>query len=297
MLRRFIEDHFGIVLIISCFLGLFTPGLNRLPNQSVVIALALLMFVSCYKLQEGGLRTIRWRKIFIFYVLRYILLPIALWFLAHEIIPYYAMGIFLLSMVPAGVASPAFANIYGGSVAPAFAIVILSQLLTPFLIPLQFAWMGGVMVSPSPLALFITMVWCIFLPTLIFLFVKRHSPTASYIYSQNKLFSVLLVAFVIAMALAKQRDVILGNLPGLAVPLIITFACFSIYITFGWFIFPNLPRSQRITFGVCSSFNNAALGVSLALLHFPAPVILFVAISEIAWALLPMMFKVWLRYL
>lgn len=295
-MRRFVEHHFTSVLILSCFVGLFLPGLPALPSHTVIIALALLMFISCYRLRDSGLSAISWPSILRFYALRYVVLPVVLWFLMRALAPHYATAVFLLALVPAGVASPAFAAIFGGAVAPAFAIVILSQLAVPFLIPLQFSWESSVTVAPSPLALFITMVWCIFVPMLIWAPLRHHKPVADYFHAQGKFFSILLVAFIIAMAIAKQRDIILGNLAGLALPLMIALSCFFIFIAFGWLLGHGRPRNERIAYATCSSFNNAALGVSLALLHFGPEVILFTAVSEIGWSLLPLMLRLFLRF-
>lgn len=294
MIKHFIETHFGLVLLLACGIGLVFPPLASIPNSSVVIALAILMLVSCYRLRDGGFATIRWRDIALFYSARYIALPVALWAITHALAPSYAMGVFLLSLLPAGVASPAFSSLFGGKVAPAFAIVIVSQLLTPLLIPLQFAWLGGMSAAPEPKALFTTMVWCIFVPMGVYALVRNHKRSSDYIYEQNKMWSVLLVGFVIAMAMAKQREVIISG-QGLVGALVVTMLCFMTYIAFAWFITHKRPRDERITYAACSSFNNAALGVSLALLHFPPPVVLFVAVSEIGWSLLPFMFRFFLR--
>jgi len=296
-MRHFIESHFGIVLILACFGGLVIPGLDRLPNVWVVIALSTMMFVSCYKLRDGGLDAIRWRDVLLFYVLRFVVLPVLLWWLAGIFAPSYATSVFLLSVLPAGVASPAFVNIYGGTVAISFAVVVLSQLLTPFLIPLQFSWMSGVAVTPSLTALFFTMVWGIFVPMAAYALLKKHRRMGDYFYRQNKFFSILLVAFIIALALAKQRDVIFTSGWELLITLAIAFLCFACYIVFGWLCVLHRPRIERITYSVCSGFNNAALGLSLALLHFTPDVILFMAISEVAWAMLPIMFRGWLRWI
>ena len=293
-MKRFIETHFNLVLLLSCAVGLFLPGLASLPNVTVVIALAMLMFISCYRLRDGGFASLRWKDILLFYALRYAVLPGVLFAVANAVVPDYAVGVFLLTTLPAGVASPAFASLYGGAVAPAFAVVIISQLLTPFLIPLQFALLGGVAAAPSPSALFVTMVWCIFLPMLVYAFARRHRRSAAFIHAQNKVWSVLLVAFVIAMAIAKQREIILSG-HGVLASLAITLLCFITYIAFGWFLPRRRPREERITYACCSSFNNAALGVSLALLHFSPQVILFVAISEIGWATLPVLLSGFLR--
>ena len=224
-----------------------------------------------------------------------------LWFIAQQVVPNYAIGVFLLAVLPAGVSSPAIAHIYGGIVAPGFAIVILSQLATPFLIPLQFALVGHLdmshrlQVMPSPLDLFMTMVWCIFVPIMAYWFLRKKEKLATYILAQNKLFSMLLVAFVIAMAIAKQREILLSHIGDMALSLVVAVMCFVSFMVAAWAYAQRLSRPERITYAACSVFNNAALGVSLALLHFLPPIILFVAVSEIAWSLLPLLFGFFLR--
>jgi predicted Na+-dependent transporter len=285
------------VLILACVGGLTIPGMPAIPNESSMITLAALMFVSCYKLQEGGFTSIRWRDIGLFYSVRYIVVPPLLWALASATVPDYATAVFLLSVLPAAVSSPAFSAIYGGAVPPAFAIVLLSQLLTPLLIPLQFMLIGSEHVTPSPAHLFGTLVWCILVPMALYALVRKHRSSAAYFYREGKLLSILLIAFIIALAVAKQREVILANPAGVIAPLLISLTCYALYLVIGWWLAARRPRPERITFAACSSFNNAALGVSLALMHFPPAVILFVAASEIGWALLPMLFKNALRFL
>ncbi len=300
-IKHYIETHFGVVLMAGCALGLVVPGMQHLPNSTAVLVLALLMFVSCYRFGEGGVAAIRWVHVLGYWALRYGVLPWGLWALARVFVPQYAVGVFLLAVLPAGVSSPAISHIYGGIVAPGFAIVILSQLATPFLIPLQFALLGhvdvggAISVVPSAWDLFMTMVWCIFVPMLVYFCVRGHEGLKEYTLRQNKLFSMLLVAFVIALAIAKQRDILISHVGDMALSLVITVLCFVLFMVAGWWYGRKLPRDERTTYAVCSSFNNAALGVSLALLHFPPEIILFVAVSEIAWAMLPVLFGVFIR--
>lgn len=293
-MKRFIETHFSFVLVLACVAGLIVPGMPDLPNSSAVMALAVLMFVSCYRLRDAKISDLKWRDVATFYLLRYMMLPLILWWVASQIVPTYAVGVFLQSVLPAAVASPAFTVIYGGTVTIAFAVVIASQLLTPALIPLQFVALGGGHVSPSPQQLFITLVLCILLPMALYALVRKHKKSADWFYAQTKLISILLIAFVIALAIAKQRDVILHNLDSLLVALIVNLCCFAAYMLFGWFFAARKNLEERIAFTTCSSFNNAALGVSLALMHFAPEVVLFVAVGEIVWALLPTMMKGWI---
>lgn len=301
-LKHTIESHFGLMLMAGALLGLLMPGLDRLPNDTAVVILALLMFTSCYRLSDGDFSAIRWGQVSGFWFLRYGVLPLVLWGIAKFFVPDLAVGVFLLSVLPAGVSSAAIANIYGGAVAPGFAIVILCQLTTPFLIPAMFALLGYFdpatavgQVVPAPFDLFMTMVWCIFVPMLVYAFVRKQQHLRQVMVAQNKLFSMLLVAFVIAMVIAKQRDVLLSHLPDMAFSLVAASLCFISYMLMGWYYVRRSEREIRVTFAACSMFNNAALGVSLALLHFSPAIVLFVAVSEMAWAMLPILFGFFLR--
>lgn len=292
MIRHFIETHFGIVLLISCVVGLAVPMLAAVPDVSASVALAMLTYASCFKLRDGGFREIRWNNILLFYLVRYVLLPIILLVIAKEFFPAYAAGIFLLALLPTAVSSPAFANMFGGRVPPAFAIVILSTILAPFLIPLQCEWiLSDADIAPSPLPLFRTLAFCVFLPMVFYFATYKHKILSACMYNNVKLISIILVFFVIALVIAKQRDFILGHTAELILPTSLTIICYAVFLAVGWWFASGQARNTRISFATCSGFNNVALGVSVALLHFPQNVILFVAVSEMAWAMLPIMFR------
>jgi len=292
-MRHFIETHFGFVLLLSCVVGLFAPLLASVPDASASVALALLTYASCFKLKDGGFGEIRWGNIVLFYILRYALLPIALLLIVQQISPSYAAGVFLLALLPTAVSSPAFAHMFGGRAAPAFAIVILSTILAPFLIPLQTSfWLADPSITPSPLPLFRTLAFCVFTPMVAYFLTYKNLRLNALMYSNVKLISIILVAFVIALVIAKQRDFILAHTADLPLPVILTLGCYLVFLACGWWFARNQPREVQISITACSGFNNVALGVSVALLHFPQSVILFVAVSEMAWAMMPTMFKV-----
>ena len=284
-MRRLIEDHFTLVLLLSCAVGLCVPQIGRLPDNAAAIVLGLLTFFSCFRLRDGGFSEISWPKIVAFYICRYVALPLVLWFIAKQLIPAHATAIFLMALVPTAVSSPAFVNIFGGHVASAFAIVLLSTLAAPLLIPLQFALIGDGALAPPPVFLFRTLVLCIFIPILCYLVARRHEGFSLSIYKRNKFLAIVLVAFIIALVVSKQREVILGDLWAIIPMILVNLLLFFVFLMVGWYF--SRGRELRITLATCSMFNNVALAVSLALLHFHSDVILFVTASEMAWALLP----------
>jgi len=292
---HFVENHFTFVLLLACVCGLVTPGMSHIPDWTAGFVLGLLTFFSCFKLRDGGFEEIRWQRIVLFYVARYIVLPVLLLWLANSLFPQYAMAVFLLALVPTAVSSPAFVGVFGGHVASAFALVLLSTLAAPILIPLQFAWASDSTVAPAPMFLFKTLVMCVFIPILFYAFARRHHGLSAYVYRRNKFLAIILVFFIIALVVSKQRDLILSDVVAILPMFAINIACFLSFLFVGWFFVNKQAKQQRITFATCSMFNNVALGVSLALLHFPADVILFVAASEMAWATLPAIMNYWLR--
>lgn len=295
-MRNFIETHFGFVLLISCVMGLALPALASVPDASASVALAMLTYASCFKLKDGGFSEIHWRNIFLFYVVRYIILPIILLLITQKIFPAYATGIFLLALLPTAVSSPAFANMFGGRVPPTFAIVILSTALAPFLIPLQCSLiLADASVTPTPLPLFRTLAFCVFVPMILYFTTRKYARLSTVMYDNVKIISIILVAFVIALVIAKQREFIINHTADIIIPILLTIVCYSIFLACGWLFARGQTRDIRISFATCSMFNNVALGVSVALLHFPQNVILFVAVSEIAWAILPIMFRWFLK--
>jgi predicted Na+-dependent transporter len=294
VIRRFIESRFSLVLLLSCAAGLFVPYLDQLPDVSASIALALLTYASCFRLRDGGVGGMHPRALLLFYILRYMLLPLLLFVAAQHAVPGYALGVYLLALVPAAVASPAFSHLFGGSVPPAFVIVVFSTLLAPLMIPLQFALFADADIAPSPLPLFRTLVFCVFLPILLYAATRRLTRWGGVMYENGKLISILLVAFVIALVIAKQRGVILADPSVVFLPLALAVGLNTLFMCFGIVFGRNRPPEEQVMFVTCSGFSNVALEVSLALLHFSPPVVLLVAVSEIAWALLPLMMQGWM---
>lgn len=290
-MRSLIENHFGLLLLLACVAGLVIPGIDRVPDSSASIALAMLTYASCFKLRDGGFSDIRWKEVGQFYLARYVALPLVLFGVALLAVPHYATGIFLLALLPTAVSSPAFAHMFGGRVPPAFAIVIISTLLAPLLIPFMFYMLGEPGITPHPAPLFRTLAFCIFTPMVLYFFTKRFHHWGDVMYVNVKLISIVLVAFVIALVIAKQREAILADVPALILPLFCTVLANAIFMLFGLWLGRKQAGDIQITYATCSCFSNVALGVSLALLHFPPAVIMLVAVSEIAWALLPMMLK------
>jgi BASS family bile acid:Na+ symporter len=293
---KWIESHFGTVLILACVAGLFLPPLAAIPDQGLVLGLALLTFTACFRLSDGGFRGIDWPQALCFLGLRYFILPLMLLGLALFLAPAYAPGILLLALLPAGVSCPALTHLFGGRVALAFALTIPCFLLAPFYIPAMFALTGQAQLHTSPSAMFHTLVVALLLPVAVYALIGRKGRLNAHMRLRDKTYSILLVAAIITIVIAKQRETILAHPIALVQLFALVLPAYALFMFTGWFAPRRATREERIAYMTCSTFNNAALGVSLALLHFSAPVVLLMVAMEFTWALLPIAVKQWLRW-
>lgn len=283
-MRKLIETHLGLVLTVACVLGLLIPHGGRIPDETLILLLATVTFLSCYKIDTPVAAAVNRRSI-LFCIARYAVLPLLLWVPASLLSADYALAVLLIALLPAGASSPALTHLFQGNVTLAFAVTLMSSALSVAVIPLTMAQIGGLHVAVNAQAIFGTLVVCLILPWLFYSGLRRNAPLRRFSERHGRLASILLVALIIFIVIAKQRDVILADPSGLIAPCLVALGC---YLAFGLAGLVNrAPYPDRAAYGVCSLFNNAALGVSLALLYFGPLVTLTAVAAEIIWSLLP----------
>ena len=232
LIRQWVERHFGTTLILSFFLGLFLPGIHHLPAWSALVLLAIVVFLSAFQMQTRELRDLRLSRFLFYYALRFILFPVALLFVARHVLPSYSIGLFLLALVPPGVSSPAFCNLLGGNVALALAVVVISTVIAPFLIPSLFYVFTSSSIALDTRGIFISLVLTVLLPLALHLPLRRNANARKWISTNGSFLSVLLIGGTILLVIAKRRDYIFSHALELFQPLAVAFAAFSLFYVF-----------------------------------------------------------------
>ncbi len=283
-MRVFIERQLGVTFVLACVLALLLPGGEHIPDYAVVFLLAAVTFLSCYKIRATQQRAIL-KQSLLFCLFRYAVLPLLGWGAALFLLPEYALAILLLALLPAALSSPAFANLFGGNVLLAFSITLMSSVLALLLIPLYISFFGHMQVGIDPLPLFRTLLLCIVAPACLYFLLRNRLPVQAFSEKHGGFLSVLLAAAIIFIVVAKQRSHIWQQPADLLCPLLIAMGCYAVFAAAGFSI--RALKADRVSYGVCATFNNAALGVSLALLHFDQKTVLFTVAAELVWALLP----------
>jgi len=290
-----IENHLGIVLTIAIVLGLILPGLDQLPHVTAVVIIASVIFVSCFKINKEEFLSISIRRSLFFYLLRFVLFPLAVYYLSEVIVPEYAIGLFLLSMMPAGIASPAVTGILNGNVTMALSLVVITSLLAPFVVPgLFYITSAGEVTKDHLYKLFVTLSCVIFIPAVLHLPIRQWSKSRGWLVKNNKAISVLLFGLLMSVVVGIQRKQILDKISEdisvLIAPLVVLCVLYVVFYLAVWIVAKPAGQSERLTLSVCSGVNNNALGIALALENFPAAAF-FLVLTVIPWAYGMVVFK------
>ncbi len=130
-IRTIIESHFGIFLLLAFVLGLTVPGVQDTPKNVILFLQAAIILFACSKIKLADFQGFRPKEIAGFYVLRFILLPVAMYFMAAWTVPEYKYALLLLGLMPCGATLPAMMGILGGNPALGLTATTISGLLAP----------------------------------------------------------------------------------------------------------------------------------------------------------------------
>jgi predicted Na+-dependent transporter len=107
-----------------------------------------------------------------------IIIPLFFFFLIKIFDPELAIGILLLTSMPAGVSTPALADIVKGNISLSMSLTIVSQLAAPFTVPLLFMLVVNSSLSINISLLFKDIAILVFLPLICSQLIKRYIPDA-----------------------------------------------------------------------------------------------------------------------
>ncbi|MFA4994358.1 MAG: bile acid:sodium symporter [Bdellovibrionales bacterium] len=283
-ITQFVENNLGLSTVIFCFAGLAFPYGAWIPDETIIATLAILMFLSCFKITEP-LRGVFSVKPVVYCLLRYAVLPVLLWAACREFAPTFALGVLLLALCPAATSAAAFSGIYKGNVALTLAITIISSLASIFLIPATIGALQHQTIAVPALAMLKTLSLCILLPGGLYLLLRDREFLKNYSQSHGRFTSVVLVSLMVFVAMSKTRDYFLVNPQDLILPLFIAAGFYALAMFLSFSI--RASRQDRIAYGVSSAFNNGLLGTGLAVLYFDERTIAVIVAANLIWTFLP----------
>lgn len=292
---EFIEKYFWLFLISGIFIGLWNPlpfeiGLPFLPKM----LLGMMLFLVYLKIDALEiLENIRNYKLMIYVASVYmIIIPVLFFFSINIFNPELAIGILLLTAMPAGVSTPALTDIVKGNVSLSMSLAIVSQMIAPITVPLLF-WMIDLNGhSINKLWMLKDMAIIVFLPMIISQVIKKYFPLT--IKKTQHLFTslnVLLLFAFVYLAISSQRNVILENPVGLIWKIALLYLVFIILHVIGYMICFKQNKENRIAVAIGAAYMNNGMAIVLAVSYFKPEILILMVLSELPWNTLLAPFK------
>ncbi len=288
---RFIQRYFGLLLLLSCMIGMVVPSLGPVTPRLIMVSLAFIIFCSFFQIEFSARALAADFALSLqFYLLRFVLIPVVVFFSLKWFSEFYALLMLLIFLLPAAVASPSFTILFGGKPDLSLKILIYSSFLSVAGIPLILGTLPGALVKVNGGQLLMTMVYTIVLPFLVHLPLRKIRIVRSTIGRYNALFTLLGLALIFIAATARNKAAILGNPALVGLYAIISVLLYFVLYLIGYLLMPAKPNPVRLTLSISSGANNIGLGVTITALFFQGNMNVFFIVAQLAWviALIPL---------
>ncbi len=282
-IRTLIENNFGWMLILGGLLGFVVPSLGDFANYVIILLIAGLVYFACPSIKRDELLEVDIFQVGLFTLIRYAIFPIVLYFIAYRFIPDYAIGVLLLSLMPAAMAVASLSMISGGIASLGIAITVISSFLTPVIVPAMFSFLGH-QVDVNEFALFFTLAFVVFAPFIIFFYgtgrIKTHK---KWVLETGKASSIIIMALILLIVISSYKETLLSNPALLIEGNIIMFCLFAMFYAFGFIFSKFVPQEQRPAYVYSSGAMNNGLAIGLSFIYFSPETTFFIVISEVVW--------------
>jgi len=299
-INQVIEKYFWIFLIMGILLGIWQPVAFETPKFLPKILLGMMLFFVFLKIDALEIiEKMKNFKLMTYIALVYmIIIPLLFFVLVNIFDRQLALGILLLTAMPAGVSTPALTDILKGNISLAMSIAIVTQIIAPFTVPLLFWMIGTKGLDINKLLLFKDISILVFSPLVLAQVIKKYFPAVinrtQHLFTSANIF--LLFAFVY-VAISSQRSIILGNPVSLLWKTSVLYLVFIILHAVGYFICYRESKENKIALSITSAYMNNGLAIVLASTYFGPGILVLMVLSEIPWNTLLAPFKRILRYL
>ncbi len=281
-----IEKYFWVFFIAGLVLGLIAPVYNDYLLTLLKPFLMVMLFLVFLKTDVGRIfKKIRNYKQMTFLALSFmIVIPLLFYFVLKTFDQKFAVGILLLTAMPAAVASPALTDIVKGNTALSTSIVIITSIIAPFTVPFLFWLIRFEDLSVNPWWLLKDLAMIIIIPVLASQAIKKYS-TQFVVNKAHVLTSVniLILSVMVYIAMASQRDVIVNDFTGILWHTFLLYLVFILLHFIGHFMGFAEDNRGKIAITIASAYKNNGMAIVLAALYFEPAVLVLMVLSELPW--------------
>ncbi len=293
-IKNFVTRYFNTVLFSSLILGFFVPDFGKYTNYTILALLFGVIFSSFFQIDLSvNTFVVNTRKALIFFCLRCVLLPLAVYFPLSYFNHFFATTVFMLLLLPSAVASPAVTTIFKANINLSVSILLISSFLSIFTIP----YFSGIFIETTEpinrMQMFQTLLFTIVLPFVVHLPLRKVDFVNKAMNQYGSLITLLCLASMSLVIISKNKTIFFKDIHLLLIYTAISFAIYSVLYILGWFYFRGKNINENISYSISSGLNNIGLGIALTSIYFPPVYNLFFIIADVVWViiLIPVKYK------
>ncbi|MDD4107745.1 MAG: bile acid:sodium symporter [Prolixibacteraceae bacterium] len=294
----YIEKHFWIFLLSGLLAGLIFPVFNDFLMSVLKPFLMTMLFLVFLKTDIALIFTKmkNYKMMAFIVVMNMIIFPLFFYLTFNIFNPALAIGMLLLTSMPAGVTTPALADIVKGNTALSASIVIVTSVVAPLTVPMLFLAINN-KVSVDPWLLFKDLALIVFVPMVLSQILKRYMP--GRIERKNHLFTaanIIILSVMVYAIMGSQREIILGDFRKIIWEIVWLFVVYILLHIFGYLTAFKEDKEGKIAVTIGSAYINNGMAIVLAAVYFEPSVLILMVLSELPWNTLLIPFKKSLKY-
>jgi len=284
---RNIERYFWFFLTLSVVLGFIFPQFF-IPFEGMVLYIVMaIIFLLTLKVDVIDVVTHVKKPLLMLYIsfFNLIFTPFIVYYLFKDISPENVIGFVLLAALPSGVSSAAFTDIMKGKTSLTMTIIIITNLVSIFTIPLIFGYFFKHGIELDTASMFVDLFKVFFIPFVIAKVIKRTilKDVAHKLQDYYNALIISLLCLMITISISFQSEVILDNFSFLLKTLGLLYVLFFLLQMLGYFSVFWMKKGDKLAVSNASMIMNNILGIVLAIAFFGPNVVTTVILSLIPW--------------
>lgn len=283
---RFIEKNYWIFLIAGLVFGLSFPIYIDLLMQLLEPVLMIMLLLVFLKTDLVHIFfEIKNYKLMSYLAFAYMIFIPVLFFFVFQFVNYeLAIGIMLLTSMPAAVASTTFSDILKGNTALSAGITFITSIFAPFSIPLIFGLLSFNKLSIDAWVVFKDLAIIIFIPLIVSQVIRKFN--SERIKKKSHQFTagnILLLSFMVYVVIGSQRDMVFGDSLNILFQIGILYLVFILLHVIGYFMAFGQNKRNKISITIGAAYMNNGLAIVLAAKYFDPSVLLLMVLSDLPW--------------
>ncbi|MGB8766210.1 MAG: arsenic resistance protein [Nitrososphaeraceae archaeon] len=226
-------------ILASTISGIIFPSLGEFFSPYILVILGLLLFLNLIQLNfQDLISTFKKPKfLFILCIMKVLVIPVTMYFVTNQVYPKYALSVLLLSGISTGLGAPFVTNYVGGRLSIVVAMVIVTSLVVPFILPALVYILYNTEFSIPVFDMILLLVISLIVPLIGSGIIKKYLPTIATSINKSSLsISIILMALINLAIFSKFSDYFYLEFTFVTTTTVIAFALFAVFAITGYLI-------------------------------------------------------------